>query len=241
MNARREARSWLRQPLCGAEGSRAARRHRSRRVVHSASRFVSGGRGSTRIPPLLGAAGSECQPGESSPELLSRRRPGAHRVLAGIAVTEKSTGSRFPRRKSRSKDSRNGLNSATRALAQRTPSVTCYQSQRQFASWASAIQRLEARLDAARSQKSLERREFDRTQREGRDRRRLDQLEAARTLDPLVQAMGLHRTAQAIYFRALGLLAKRDGPGTLAARRKTRRTATATNPGPAIALESRHG
>lgn len=81
-----------------------------------------------------------------------------------------------------------------------------YQSQDQFASWASAIRRLEARLDSARSQ-WLERREFDRTQRQVRDRLRLDQLKAARTLDPLVQTMALHLTAQAVYFHALGLLA----------------------------------
>jgi hypothetical protein len=85
-----------------------------------------------------------------------------------------------------------------------------YHSQLQFASWASAIHRLEARLDAARSQ-WLERREFDRTHRQVRNRLRLDQLEAALTLDPLVQAMALHRTAQAVYFHALGLLASAMG------------------------------
>jgi hypothetical protein len=85
-----------------------------------------------------------------------------------------------------------------------------YRSRRQFASWASAIQQLEARLDAARSQWS-ERRNFYRTQRQVRDRLRLDQLDAARTLDPLVQAMALHRSAQTVYFHALGLLASAMG------------------------------
>jgi hypothetical protein len=108
-----------------------------------------------------------------------------------------------------------------------------YRSQRQFASWASAIQRLEARLDTVRSQR-LERREFDRTQREVRDRRRLDQLEAARTLDPLVQAICLHRTAQAVYFRALGLLAIAMGREQPAENQKD---SNGTNSGPAVALD----
>ena len=63
---------------------------------------------------------------------------------------------------------------------------------------------------------------------------RLDQLEAARTLDPLVQAMGLHRTAQAVYFRALGLLASAMG------REQPTENSTdsnSTSPGPAIALD----
>lgn len=85
-----------------------------------------------------------------------------------------------------------------------------YRSQRQFASWASALRQLEARLDAARWQWS-ERRNFYRTQRQVRDRLRLDQLEAARTLDPLVQTMALHRIAQTVYFHALGLLASAMG------------------------------
>jgi hypothetical protein len=107
-----------------------------------------------------------------------------------------------------------------------------YQSQRKFASWASAIQRLQARLDAARS-KRLERREFDRTQGQVRDRLHLDQLEAAWTLDPLVQALALHRVAQTVYFRALGLLASAMGREQRAEAQTNNKD---TEPGSAIAL-----
>jgi hypothetical protein len=90
---------------------------------------------------------------------------------------------------------------------------------------------LDARLDSARSQWS-ERRKFDRIQRQVRDKLRLDQLEAARTLDPLVQAMALRSTAQAVYFHALALLASATG-----AEQPTERPTNSnyTKPVPAVA------
>jgi hypothetical protein len=93
----------------------------------------------------------------------------------------------------------------TRAGAQEALNLL-YRSQGPLSAWASAIQRLEARLDAARMQRR-EQREFGMTRREVGGKLRLAQLEAARALDPLIQAMTLHRAAQAMYFHALDLLA----------------------------------
>jgi len=81
-----------------------------------------------------------------------------------------------------------------------------YRSQQAFSSLATAIERLEARLEMARAQRG-ERQELERTRTTVQSQLRLEQLEAARTLDPLVQAMALQRLAQRVYLHALGLLA----------------------------------
>jgi hypothetical protein len=97
----------------------------------------------------------------------------------------------------------------TRAGAQEALNLL-YRSQSLFTTWSSAIQRLEARLDAVRAQRRAQR-EFSLTRLHAGGKLRLAQLEAARTLDPLVQAIALHRVAQAVYFHALDLLANAMG------------------------------
>jgi len=79
-------------------------------------------------------------------------------------------------------------------------------SRRRLAKWVTAIEVLQGRLEALRPEMP-EFRQWDRMRANAKDDLKIRQLQATLSFNPIYQAMSRNRLAQALYLRALGLLA----------------------------------